>query len=43
MFHLMHIHGWNLRDIEMMIPWELKVYKSILERHMQEKAKGRAV
>lgn len=35
-FHLMHIHKWNLSDIENMYPYELEAYKLLLINHLNE-------
>ena len=36
-FLMVQEHGWNLSDIEDMIPWEREVYIAFLNKYIEEK------
>tara|TARA_Y100001972_G_C7566269_1_gene284280 strand:- start:285 stop:443 length:159 start_codon:yes stop_codon:yes gene_type:complete len=35
-FRLMHQYGYNLSDLEQMMPWERKIYLTLLNSHIKE-------
>ncbi len=36
-FNLMTEYGFNLHDLEHMLPWEWTIYLSLVEKHINEK------
>lgn len=35
-FSLMQYHNYSLSELESMIPWERKMYVSLVKRHVEE-------
>lgn len=35
-FALINHHGWSLKEIENLIPWERDVYTTLLVNHLKE-------
>jgi|TARA_Y100000992_G_C20981102_1_gene357358 hypothetical protein len=35
-FALINHHGWSLKEVENMIPWERDVYTTLLVNHLRE-------
>ncbi len=35
-FALMHYHGYSLRELEDMMPWEREMYLILLQQHLEE-------